>query len=157
MQDHGAPRTGTAMAPPGTHPSPAGVRDAAAARVNRSRPAARWAGPRAGVAPGLWWWLAICLLILGATPAAAHSPQPRVVILDSYHPGYTWSDEELAGVLASLHQGYPEIEPSIEYLDTKRFPGPDHLERMRAYLAGKYRPGHHPGQRGPGTGAALPA
>ena len=95
--------------------------------------------PRAGVAPGRWWWLVVSLLILFVTPAAARSPQPQVLILNSYHQGYAWSDEELAGVLDRLHQGYPGIEPSIEYLDAKRFPGPDQVERLRAYLAAKYR------------------
>lgn len=71
--------------------------------------------------------------------AGAQPPAPKVLILNSYHPGFTWSDEEVSGVLERLQQHYPDIAPAIEYLDAKRFSGPQQLERMKNYLADKYR------------------
>jgi PAS domain S-box-containing protein len=84
-------------------------------------------------------WLVAVLPVFCSWPAAANHNQPQIVILNSYHYGSSWSDNELVGLLARLRQDYPEIEPPIEYLDAKRLPGPDQLERMRDYLASKYR------------------
>jgi PAS domain S-box-containing protein len=64
---------------------------------------------------------------------------PFVVILNSYHQGYDWSDAELAGVITRLREGYPSIEPSVEHLDTKRFPDPAYLLFLKDSLAAKYR------------------
>lgn len=80
----------------------------------------------------------LVLLLFFSSPAAVQG-EPRVVILNSYHQGYAWSDRQLAGLLAELHRVYPALEPSVEHMDTKRFPGEDHLIRFREYLAGKYR------------------
>ena len=96
----------------------------------------RWALPLIG---NLCFWLAAFLPIFWSVPAAAYHDQPHVVILNSYHPGYFWSDNEVAGIVDQLRRDYPEINPSIEYLDAKRYPGADQLERMKDYLAGKYR------------------
>ncbi|MHB8068421.1 MAG: ABC transporter substrate binding protein [Desulfobaccales bacterium] len=90
------------------------------------------------------WFLILLLpllltLSLSDVSAAAADPSPQVIVLNSYHYGYAWSDNELAGLLARLRQDYPEIAPFIEYLDAKRLPGPAQLERMRDYLASKYR------------------
>ncbi|MFA5110542.1 MAG: ABC transporter substrate binding protein, partial [Desulfobaccales bacterium] len=84
-------------------------------------------------------WLAVFLPLFWAVPAAARPNHPSILIIHSYHYGYAWSDNELSGLLARLRQSYPEIEPAIEYMDAKRFSGPDQMDRMRDYLAGKYR------------------
>jgi PAS domain S-box-containing protein len=86
-----------------------------------------------------WWCLAVLLLIFWGVPADAIKTHPQVVIISSYHQGYEWSDKELAGILNSLHRVYPQMDPAIEYLDAKRFPGRDQGERMQIYLNGKYR------------------
>ena len=69
----------------------------------------------------------------------AERPPPSVLILNSYHQGYEWSDNEIEGVLEGLRSAYPEITPAIEHLDLKRFPAADHPARLRSYLSGKYR------------------
>ena len=65
--------------------------------------------------------------------------QPAVLVLNSYHQGYEWSDNEIEGVLEGLRSAHPEITPAIEHLDLKRFPAEDHQARLRSYLSGKYR------------------
>jgi PAS domain S-box-containing protein len=54
--------------------------------------------------------------------AASRTTPPDVLIINSYGPGYDWSDDALAGVLSVVRTRYPEIDPVIQYLDTKRFP-----------------------------------
>ncbi|MBF0530020.1 MAG: PAS domain S-box protein [Deltaproteobacteria bacterium] len=78
------------------------------------------------------------VLSLVPGPAEAGSSHPTVLILNSYHQGEEWSDNELVGVTSTLRQFYPDLAPSIEHLDTKRFPSADHLIRMERYLADKY-------------------
>ncbi|MTW19503.1 PAS domain S-box protein [Allochromatium palmeri] len=83
--------------------------------------------------------LAMLCLVFWAPPGSAAAESPEVLILVSYHPGEVWSDRELAGVQQTLRQARPELFPAIEYLDTKRFPGPEHLERLKDYLGRKYQ------------------
>ena len=70
--------------------------------------------------------------------AAEQPSPPKVIILNSYHPGFTWSDNELVGVLQELRRVYPNLDPAIEYLDTKHFPSDEYLLRVKDYLARKY-------------------
>ncbi len=73
---------------------------------------------------------------------AADSPAdqvPAVVILNSYHQGYEWSDSEIQGLLEGLHTVHSGLAPVIEHLDLKRFSGEDHENRLRGFLADKYR------------------
>ncbi|MDD2902151.1 MAG: PAS domain S-box protein [Syntrophales bacterium] len=109
--------------------------------------------------PRLWLrlYLVVLLLIFWAVPGLADANHPQVVILSSYHQGYDWSDKELAGLLDRLHQGYPTLDPAIEYLDAKRFPGPEQQERVKHYLIAKYAMlDHHQLNRFAMSLAALP-
>ena len=95
----------------------AGKRGAVAAV--RAEVAPRGAGFRRGC--GL---VAGCMLaaLLGLAPARAEELMPRVLILNSYHPGYGWSDGEMRGVMRALQRQRPTLVPSIEFLDARRFP-----------------------------------
>ena len=73
----------------------------------------------------------------GMEPGAG-SP-PHVVILNSYHPGEIWTDNELAGLLPVLRRAYSGWTPIVEYLDAKRFPGPDYLALLKDHLIRKYQ------------------
>ena len=68
-----------------------------------------------------------------ATPEGA-----RVLVLNSYHPGYNWSDGEQAAVLHTLAEGRPDILPSVEYLDWRRYPNPARTAMLLAHLEQKY-------------------
>jgi PAS domain S-box-containing protein len=100
--------------------------------------------PRAEVKLFQGW---LCLLILpviifasfSGLFAAEKAPHPKVIILNSYHPGFVWSDDEVVGVLQELRRSYPDIDPAIEYLDTKHFPSDEHLLKVKDFLLGKYR------------------
>jgi hypothetical protein len=62
----------------------------------------------------------------------------RVLVLNSYHPGYNWSDGEQAAVLRTLAEGRPDILPSVEYLDWRRYPNPARTATLLAHLEQKY-------------------
>ena len=75
--------------------------------------------------------LALGLTLAGLFPAASRAAGfwPDVLILNSYHQGEAWSDQEIDGIMLGLHRAHPDRVPSIEHLDAKRFPGPSHLDR----------------------------
>ena len=81
------------------------------------------------------------LLFTFQKPAAAQSI-PKVVILNAYHQGEDWSDNEIYGIQQELKTAYPFLVPSIEHLDAKRFPDPDHLLFEKQYLKSKYKGNH---------------
>ena len=87
-------------------------------------------------------WIAVITVPFCGRPAmtwGGESPLPEILILNSYHQGEDWSDNELAGILPILKKTYPFLVPSIEHLDTKRFPGPEHLLFIKQYLKNKYQ------------------
>ena len=63
----------------------------------------------------------------------------RVLILNSYHPSYSWSDDEMKGILETLKERMPAIEPMIEYLDCKYFPDMAHFPRVASLFAYKFK------------------
>jgi len=63
----------------------------------------------------------------------------RVLILNSYHPSYSWSDDEMKGILETLKERMPAIEPMIEYLDCKYFPDIAHFPRVASLFAYKFK------------------
>ena len=88
----------------------------------------------------LFLLLSCALLTIIALPKGASGQEdiPTVVIIDSYHHGEDWSDEEIAGLMSALQERYPTLVPSIEHLDAKRFPDAQNLHRMEAFLVEKY-------------------
>lgn len=66
---------------------------------------------------------------------------PSVLIVNSYHPGFTWSDDVVAGVVDTLKERFPTVQPVVEYMDTKRHFDGRHgvfVENFRERLALKY-------------------
>ena len=72
-------------------------------------------------------------------PAAFGPAQPDVLIVNSYAPGYEWSDDELTGLVGKIEERYTEFEPVIQYLDSKRFPDPTREPALLDDLLSKCR------------------
>jgi PAS domain S-box-containing protein len=79
--------------------------------------------------------------LLALAPVRAEESMPRVLIVNSYHPGYGWSDGEMHGLLGALNRRYPRLVPNIEYLDWRRFAQPERepqlLESMEKKSGGQ--------------------
>ena len=63
---------------------------------------------------------------------------PKILILNSYHYGYAFSDNETKGIVETLQDVYPGLEPYIEYLDCKNFSDMKHIEIMKELFIKKY-------------------
>ncbi|QEM68052.1 hypothetical protein FO488_07685 [Geobacter sp. FeAm09] len=83
---------------------------------------------------------ALTLAAAGPAHAAGSAEQKtRILILNSYHPYYSWSDNELIGIVETLRRARPDIEPTVEYLDCKYFPNMEHFGKIRDLFIQKYR------------------
>jgi two-component system cell cycle sensor histidine kinase/response regulator CckA len=84
--------------------------------------------------------LASLLALSGPVPASADTLQggEPILILNSYHPGYLFSDHEQTGILDTLRVKFPDATIHIEYLDTKNYPNPEHYKHLAATFAYKY-------------------
>lgn len=78
-------------------------------------------------------------LLLAGVPLPANDALPSVLILNSYHPGYQWSDDILRGIEEALRDGGNPVRLEIEYLDSKRHPEVIGDPVLVAYLKSKYQ------------------
>ena len=90
----------------------------------------------------------IFILILGiitAVPGSAlRIDEPRhVLILNSYHEGFTWTREIVEGILNSLEKSdYMTkyiLDISVEYMDWKNYPSQENLDRLYEHFLFKYK------------------
>ncbi|TAN42533.1 MAG: PAS domain S-box protein [Nitrospirae bacterium] len=72
------------------------------------------------------------------TPAVSATAPREVLVLNSYHVGHTWSDNEMTGIIETLKEALPDVQYYIEYLDCKRHPKQEHFEKLKDLLKLKY-------------------
>ena len=85
-------------------------------------------------------------LCLGLVSAAAFlfpsiglgEARTRILLLNSYHKGYEWSDAIVAAAERVLAEGIHDLELSVEYMDTGRSPGPRRLALLPKMLRLRY-------------------
>lgn len=61
-----------------------------------------------------------------------------IVLLNSYHPTFKWTNDLTFGVVNQL-QAKDNFRVSIEFMDAKRFHSEEHLNAFGEYLAEKYK------------------
>ncbi len=76
-------------------------------------------------------------ILIYAFEAIAESKK-RILILNSYHQGLSWTDNIVKGIKDVLKPMENQIEYYIEYMDTKRFYGREHFSRIFKLLQNKY-------------------
>ena len=87
-------------------------------------------------------WSRLLLLFLAVlpllTPAAETAPARRILYINSYEPGYRWSDGIEHGIRDTLSASGQAIELSVEYLDSRRFENRGLRDQQAALMAAKY-------------------
>ncbi len=79
--------------------------------------------------------LVLFTVIVAAAPV--YGARPNILVLQSYHPGLSWTDELTRGILDALRHKAPEALVWVEYLDTKRNPSPAYLSQVAALVRSK--------------------
>ena len=79
---------------------------------------------------------AVTCIFNKATYAEEHI-SADVLILNSYHQGYAWSDAIVKGIVDTLAT-HGDITFHIEYMDTKRFSGDAYLEQLATIYKHKF-------------------
>lgn len=62
----------------------------------------------------------------------------RILIFNSYHEGYKWSDDIVQGIKSKLEEYDEEFEISLEYMDTKRVNDEKYLSNLYELYKNKF-------------------
>ena len=81
-------------------------------------------------------------VMISLSPAQENHKTKNVLYINSYHPGYSWSDDIQKGLTEALQSSDPAIELSVEYLDSRRFTSPALQVEQADILQTKYS-GYH--------------
>lgn len=71
------------------------------------------------------------------SPASAAAPASSVLVLNSYHQGYSWTDGEVAGIRTVLGD-VSTLQLSVEYLDWRRLPTQQNQDQVDKLLQTRY-------------------
>jgi len=78
----------------------------------------------------------------GVQSSADIKNRKSVLVINSYHPGYSWSDDILKGEFSSIRESFPDCIFLVEYIDCKRFYNKDFLALTKESVAIKLRSFH---------------
>lgn len=88
--------------------------------------------------------LLILLMLVGGlsirpdNALGASKPNPKILVLNSYHKGFAWTDDETTGITDTLKESVPDATIYTEYADWKRFPTRLAMDNFYASLLYKY-------------------
>lgn len=83
--------------------------------------------------------MASIILLLCNAGTGMTADWKNVLILNSYHQGYKWTDDETRGMLDALAPEKNRIKVTIQYLDTKRLSDSRYFRNLRDLFARKYQ------------------
>jgi PAS domain S-box-containing protein len=85
----------------------------------------------------------LCAIVVCACalPLVAAEPK-RILILNSYDPGYQWTDDETSGARAGLKKANGEVKVYVEYMGAKLVNDREYIEHLRQLYRHKYEHVH---------------
>jgi len=100
-------------------------------------------GPQCGgrqtrTAPTAALVTAVLVALVSADAQEHREPTHEVLLLNSYHQGYAWTDDCVAAVSRVLTAALPHLEIHVEYMDAKRLVGEEWLDLVYRTLRLKY-------------------
>lgn len=87
----------------------------------------------------LFFVLTICLIGLIKHPTYAQPKEKKVLILNSYHSGFTWTSDMTSSILEELNRSELEVLVYTEYMDWKNFPTETNINNLYAIYKEKYQ------------------
>jgi len=74
--------------------------------------------------------LSFCLLLCSSLVNAQNKRAKSVLVLNSYHPGFAWSDGIMEGIKSKLESSRQDLKIDIEYMDTKKTHDSKHYDNL---------------------------
>jgi GGDEF domain-containing protein/ABC-type uncharacterized transport system substrate-binding protein len=82
----------------------------------------------------------LSFLLLACLSINGHCEATRILILNSYHPQYTWTAKNTRGILDTLLTKVDDENVHIEYMDSRRFTEDDtYLKKLITLYSYKYK------------------
>ena len=79
------------------------------------------------------------IFIIGCLSSFESYGTPKILVVNSYHQGLSWTDSLVSGFRYSIIQIHPTAEFYVEYIDSKRKPlTPERAERYYRYFKEEY-------------------
>ncbi len=86
--------------------------------------------------------LLLATVILSPATASAQKIRKNILFLNSYHNGYSWSDNIFTGIKETLEQSDYAIVLQVEYMDSKKFHYEDTVQTLISLYRDKFRDKH---------------
>lgn len=85
--------------------------------------------------------LLLCIAIATAIPPSLSwgEEKQQVLILNSYHQGNKWTDDETRGIISVLGSNRPGFRVEIEYMDSKKLAEERYFKQLFDIYAAKYK------------------
>jgi signal transduction histidine kinase len=78
-------------------------------------------------------------LLFGLISAITAADSTKILIINSYHKGLSWTDQITEGITDEIKMEFPSVEIFIEYLDSKRFFTNEFEKSLVSFLETKYK------------------
>jgi two-component system cell cycle sensor histidine kinase/response regulator CckA len=63
----------------------------------------------------------------------------QILLLNSYHQGYKWTDDEIRGIRTGFEEAGFSARFFVEYMDAKRHNGPEYFDLLQSIYQKKYK------------------
>lgn len=88
----------------------------------------------------IFFLITILFLHPGQNAASAETDEYNVLIVNSYHQGFGWTDAIVSAIKNEFSKTDLPVEFYIEYMDTKRYPPQDVFPQISSLYQSKYDP-----------------
>lgn len=83
--------------------------------------------------------IALALIVLFEINTHAEAVNAKkILILNSYHKGLSWTDGQTDGIIAEINSYKQDILINVEYMDWKGYPAEKNLIQLKSYFKYKY-------------------
>lgn len=79
------------------------------------------------------------LIVTSVCYAVVGEDERTILVLNSYHKGYEWSDQIVSGIESTLLLTFPKADIHVEYMDTKRNSTPWYIDKISTFFQEKFK------------------
>lgn len=87
----------------------------------------------------VWFIIIFALVSTTSTHAYANDEARQVLVINSYHPGFVWTDMQTTEIVRQLNDSLDSLVISLEYLDWKQYPTQENLDLQKEMMLQKYK------------------